>query len=52
MYYFVSLNFDNDYFLKYRKISINSLKKFQIFLNSIDDRNLGNDMILKITHDK
>ena len=52
MYYFTSLVFHNDYFLKFRKISINSLKKFQIFLNSIDDRNLGNDMILKITHDK
>lgn len=52
MYYLTSLVFDNDYFLKFRKISIKSLKKFQIFLNSIDDRNLGNDMIFKITHDK
>ncbi len=51
MYYFSSLIFKNEYLNQFKSISINSLKKFQEYLDIVDDKNLGNDMILKIRHD-
>lgn len=51
MYFFSSLLFESEYLKKFRNMSINSLRDYQKFLNNIDDKNLGNDMVLKITHE-
>lgn len=48
MYYFSSKIFSNKYFKQFQKMSINELKKFQNTLDKIDDKNNGNDMIIKV----